>query len=121
MPLLSDTIKTLRRRSGLTQVELAQRAGVSQSAVSLIEKGKMQPSAEVYAALVGALGLTVDWTPQRPKTPALIKLNSAVALLDEQELDCLADLACVWSELPASMLSGLILLGKERQRDRRTG
>ena len=37
-------IKQLRQKTGLTQAQLAQKSGVSQSVITKIERGKIEPS-----------------------------------------------------------------------------
>jgi predicted nucleotidyltransferase/DNA-binding XRE family transcriptional regulator len=50
-------LRDARRRSGLTQAELARRAGVTQSVISAYESGARQPSLPTLARLVAATGL----------------------------------------------------------------
>ena len=47
-------IWTLRRRQGLTQAELAARAGTSQPVISAYEHGKRDPSYQTLRKLVEA-------------------------------------------------------------------
>ncbi|MEJ7749756.1 MAG: nucleotidyltransferase domain-containing protein [Candidatus Limnocylindrales bacterium] len=49
-------LRATRRRAGLTQVELARRAGVTQSVVSAYECGARQPAVSTLARLVAASG-----------------------------------------------------------------
>lgn len=55
LPSLNARMRTRRSRLGLTGVELAQRAGISPSYVSLIEKGAKVPHEDVAAGLARAL------------------------------------------------------------------
>ncbi|MGA2037329.1 MAG: helix-turn-helix domain-containing protein [Acidimicrobiales bacterium] len=55
-PVLRDA----RRRAGLTQVELASRAGVTQSVVSAYESGSRQPSVPTLERLIAATGFELD-------------------------------------------------------------
>lgn len=50
------SIQTLRKRRGLTQRELAARAGVDQSYVSLLERGERIPNMDVLETLARELG-----------------------------------------------------------------
>jgi len=52
-------IRTARRRAGLTQGELAARAGTSQPVVSAYEHGHRQPALETLRRLVEAAGQRV--------------------------------------------------------------
>lgn len=47
-------VRAARHRAGLTQVELARRAGTSQSAVSAIEAGAKQPTVATLERLLAA-------------------------------------------------------------------
>jgi predicted nucleotidyltransferase/DNA-binding XRE family transcriptional regulator len=59
-------LREARRRSGLTQVELARRAGVGQSVISAYESGRRQPALPTLAALVRAAGLDLAVSVRRP-------------------------------------------------------
>lgn len=50
----------LRKASGLTQSDLAEKAGISLSFLSFLESGKRKGSLETYARLAQALGMGVD-------------------------------------------------------------
>ncbi|MEJ2864874.1 helix-turn-helix domain-containing protein [Actinomycetospora flava] len=58
MTALGEVILTLRRARGLTQVELAARAGVTQAALSRYEQDLRHPDDETLEALAAALGVT---------------------------------------------------------------
>lgn len=49
-------LRDARRRAGLSQIELARRAGVTQSVVSAYESGARQPSVPMLERLVAATG-----------------------------------------------------------------
>jgi transcriptional regulator with XRE-family HTH domain len=53
-------LRETRRRAGLTQQQLADRAAVSQSLVARIEKGRVAPSFDRLLALVRACGFDLD-------------------------------------------------------------
>ena len=52
-----DLLREARLRAGLTQAELARRAGTSQSAIARWESGAVQPSLERLRELIRACGL----------------------------------------------------------------
>jgi len=66
----ADLIRTARLHAGLTQVELARRAGTSQSAVARYEAGAASPSVTTLERLLGAAGhrLELHSTPGAPNT-----------------------------------------------------
>ncbi|MGK2877347.1 MAG: helix-turn-helix domain-containing protein [Solirubrobacterales bacterium] len=55
-------IRDSRTASGMSQAELARRAGIPRSVMNVYEKGKREPSAEMFARLLNAAGfrLTVE-------------------------------------------------------------
>jgi transcriptional regulator with XRE-family HTH domain len=57
------TLRDARIRAGLTQAELAQRAGTSQATISAYEHGRKAPSVETLARLLGAAGTRLATTP----------------------------------------------------------
>lgn len=52
-------IRSARDIADLTQAELAERAGVSQQAVSAYETGRMDPTVETLIRLIDAAGLEI--------------------------------------------------------------
>jgi transcriptional regulator with XRE-family HTH domain len=52
-----ELLLTARRRSGLTQRELARRSGVPQPTISRIESAKMSPSLETLEPAILACGM----------------------------------------------------------------
>jgi transcriptional regulator with XRE-family HTH domain len=56
-----DLLREARLRAGLTQQQLATRAGTSQSAVARWESGAVQPSLERLRELVRACGLELTY------------------------------------------------------------
>jgi len=59
MTARGEVIMTLRRSRGLTQAQLAQRAGVTQAALSRYEQELRSPDSETVAAIAAALDVTV--------------------------------------------------------------
>jgi len=49
-------LRQARKRAGLSQVELAARAGLTQSVISAYESGQRQPSIPALARLIEAAG-----------------------------------------------------------------
>lgn len=56
MEPLNEMVRSARRAAGLTQAELAGRAGTSQAAISQYERGAKAPSARTLARLIEATG-----------------------------------------------------------------
>jgi len=61
MTVVGEALITVRRARGMTQVELAERAGVTQAALSRYEADLRSPDDEVVAALAQALGVTPEF------------------------------------------------------------
>jgi uncharacterized protein len=72
-------LRHARQRAGLTQTELAQRAGITQSVVSAYESDHRQPALSTLAALVQATGFDLDVrvTPRK----GMSRLNGPVGRL----------------------------------------
>ena len=59
-------LRQARKRAGLSQVDLAAQAGVTQSVISAYESGQRQPSIPALARLVGAAGFELTLGLRRP-------------------------------------------------------
>lgn len=60
---LAELVYDARRAAGLTQTELARRAGTRQSVISAIENGAQVPGGIMLARIAHALGGTLRITP----------------------------------------------------------
>jgi predicted nucleotidyltransferase/DNA-binding XRE family transcriptional regulator len=58
--LAGEVVRDARLRAGLTQVELADRAGIAQSVVSAYESSRREPSVAMLRSLVAAAGFDLD-------------------------------------------------------------
>lgn len=59
--MLSEKIRELRRKEGLSQEELAERVDVSRQAVSKWELGSAVPTADKLVELADFFGVSLDW------------------------------------------------------------
>lgn len=80
-PPLGHLLREWRRRRRLTQLDLADLAGVSTRHLSFVETGRSQPSREMVLRLAGHLGL-----PLRERNRLLLAAGYA-PVYDETELD----------------------------------
>lgn len=79
---MHDRIKQLRKESGLTQAEFGARIGITFSSVSLIEKGKNNPSEQTIRAICSEFNINRDWLvdgigdmrASRPLIPELMRV-----------------------------------------------
>ena len=70
-------VREARKRAGLTQSALAQRAGVAQSTVARIESGVRRPSTDMVERLVRAAGfeIRVALGDADPQTTSMLERN----------------------------------------------
>lgn len=68
MTSVGDVIRMARRQSGLTQSELARRAGTTQAVISRLESGAPSPRIGTVESVLEAMGrrLRIDAPPARP-------------------------------------------------------
>jgi len=69
-PPAASLVDEIRRRSGLTQAELARRAGMPRSVVNVYLRGHREPGADMLARLAAAGGLELRLSPRRPPVDA---------------------------------------------------
>lgn len=69
-------LRTLREAAGLTQRELAQRAGVSRQLVGTVETGRHVPRVDAALALAHALDADVSWLFSEPESAAPVDVVS---------------------------------------------
>jgi transcriptional regulator with XRE-family HTH domain len=63
---LGSNLRRLRRAAGLSNLELASRAGVSQATISHIQTGARGTLAETAATIAGVLGVSVRYLLTEP-------------------------------------------------------
>ncbi|MDP3403671.1 MAG: helix-turn-helix domain-containing protein [Brevundimonas sp.] len=59
-PRLGSRLKEVRMAAGLTQAELAERAGVSRKTINTVENGVFVPSTLLALSLASVLGTSVE-------------------------------------------------------------
>jgi transcriptional regulator with XRE-family HTH domain len=62
----ASLVEAIQQRSGLTQAELARRAGLPRSVVNVYLKGRREPGADVVARLAAAGGLGIELEKRKP-------------------------------------------------------
>ena len=82
-------LREARTRAGLSQRELAQRAGKAQSEIAKIERGRREPTFATLSRLVRAAGydMRIHLTPHDDHDEVLI--DGVLALSPEERLDAL--------------------------------
>jgi len=67
---VARALREHRTAAGLTQAELAEKAGLAFETISRLESGREPPSLRSAVALADALGASLDALVQRPAPPA---------------------------------------------------
>lgn len=97
-----ERLRTARELRGLSQAELAIRAGLQPSAVSHFEAGRRTPSAENLKKIADALDVTTDYLLERVDKseraafttgPVADRLFRCVERISETDLESLAQMA----------------------------
>lgn len=90
MATIGERVRLLRKKRGLSQVELAARVGITQGSLSLIETNKTEvPAGETLAALCRVLKTTPDFIIAGAGDP-----DSIESAMQEHEL------VHLWRDLP---------------------
>jgi transcriptional regulator with XRE-family HTH domain len=66
MTVATDLVRATRLRAGLSQAELARRAGIPRSVLNAYERGAREPGANALAAIVRAAGFELRLAPASP-------------------------------------------------------
>lgn len=83
----ADLIREARRRSGLTQAELAQRAGTVQPAIARWESGRTAVSLDDVIRLVRCCGLDVELSIVPRDDSDMAQATRLASLSGQQRLD----------------------------------
>jgi transcriptional regulator with XRE-family HTH domain len=91
---VAETLRSARRRSGLSQHAVAERAGVTRVEVSRWERGLVVPSAEAFLRVLGACEVATVHVPQRhgaegasPARPAVMAPPAMGSLCSQAPVD----------------------------------
>ena len=82
-----DILREARLRAGLTQAELAARAGTTQSAIARWESGATRPSLESLRRLIHACGLELRLGLEDRDSVDASQIEGNLALTAAQRLD----------------------------------
>lgn len=88
-------VREARHRAGLTQRQLAARAGVSQPTIARIEGGEVNPSLERIVELVRAAGFDLDIRVVPLDEDALALAEQNLSRTPEERLDALVRAAAL--------------------------
>lgn len=87
----------VRRRAGLTQQALAERARTTQSTIAAYEAGSKEPSADTMTRIAAAAGFAVTWDLAHVSSLTVLTVQAVTDLLtegaDKEAFRLVADLA----------------------------
>jgi transcriptional regulator with XRE-family HTH domain len=92
-------LRYARRKAGLTQVELGERAGVPQSVVARIEAGRSMPRFDTLDRLLNACGYALDVSPRIGTGIDRTLMEPMLAATPEERGEVAADAATAADEL----------------------
>jgi transcriptional regulator with XRE-family HTH domain len=84
------SIRFCRLRAGLTQHELARRAGISQPALARIESGRVIPRVDTAARLLHECGMRLEPAPRAGQGIDRTTIRRMLALTPRQRLELAA-------------------------------
>ncbi|WP_429065842.1 helix-turn-helix domain-containing protein [Aeromonas veronii] len=86
MQHISDNIKRIRNEAGLSQQELADRAGISKSQIWRLEKGEQKnPTLETLIPISTALGVSLDEIVFGEESKNATYLSKAIEELEPED------------------------------------
>jgi transcriptional regulator with XRE-family HTH domain len=87
MSTAAALIREGRRRAGISQTELARRAGVSRTTVNAYERGRREPGVEALARLLRSAGLRLEVARYPDAAEAGRDLEDLLGLVDAIEVE----------------------------------
>jgi transcriptional regulator with XRE-family HTH domain len=75
--LVALNVRRIREERGLSQGELARRAGLSKQTLSNVEAGEGNPTTETLLAVAGGLEVSASWLLTESETPSFIQRADA--------------------------------------------
>lgn len=99
-------LREARLRAGLTQVELARRAGKAPSAIGRWERGEVEPSLETLASLVRAAELELTLGLAAADEHDLALIRRCLAQTPAQRLDDLVQAVRSFKAMTAAAAGG---------------
>ena len=98
-------MREARRRAGLTQRELAERAGTTQSAIARLESGRTSPSFDQVLRLIKLCGFRLDVALDPYDDSDVAQAEALLRLPVEERLDYLVDVVEGYRQLRAEVAS----------------
>jgi len=94
---ISDNIKRMRERSGLSQQQLADRSGISKAQISRLESGKQDnPQIKTLIPLSSALGVSLEEIAYGEQSGSFSYITKMIEVLPEQDRESIRKLLKIW-------------------------
>ena len=101
---LGERIRYFREASGLSQDELANRAGIAMQYLSRLERGKTNPTVgilnQIALALAVPLPVLVDYATTRTRSQLLHDIHERIEVMPEDTLRSLLHLTITMQPIP---------------------
>jgi len=91
IPELAKKLRQARRQKGLTQEQLAQRAGADSQRISKYERGVLVPTTVILVKLADALEVSLDFLLRETEDRAVGKIRDTVLLDQFTQIDILPE------------------------------
>lgn len=91
---INERIKQIRKESGLTQSQFAERIGLKQNSIALLESGKRMPSDQTILSICREFRVQPEWLrigegemfrKQTPKSQKIMDFAASIARNDDEE------------------------------------
>lgn len=102
----NDLVREARKRAGLTQRVLAERAGTTQSAIARLEAGRTRPTFESVLQLLRHCGMDLDVMLVERDSSDWMQAQKLLELSPEERLEHSVEFASVARELRRGMSRG---------------
>ena len=101
----NDLVREARKRARLTQRELAERAGTTQSAIARLESGRTRPAFDDVLRLVRLCGLDVEFRLVERESSEWMQAQELLRLTPAERLDHVLKVAHQVEELREAVRS----------------
>lgn len=105
-------MREARRRADLTQQQLAERAGTTQSSIARLERGRTSPSFDAVLRLIKLCGYRLDVALDPYDDSDIAQAEALLRLPVDQRLEQLIRTVDLLTGLRAEMLAGEMLAGE---------
>lgn len=100
--LSADLLREARLRAGLTQRELAARAGKPQSTIARWERGRVEPSLEALREVIRAAGLDLTYGLAAYDDSYVAQIEAQLRLAPRERVDRMVELAAAQATIRAA-------------------